>query len=122
MSRKIPESSEDWTEEDVLYLHQYDQRADEVKEAAERLGVDLPGPTGVDAPQRAGLAEPGLPCPTCGQTVPEPSVPGEENVASEYDDMTKAELTEELDRRGLDYGSGDTKAELIAALTADDNG
>lgn len=125
MSRKVSENPQDWTEEDLLYLHQYDQRAEEVKARAEELGVTLPEPTGVGAPLRAGVPEAGMPCPTCGQIVPEPVAPGEEAAAavSEYDDLTKDELRTEIDARGLEEpASSATKADLIQVLVNDDNG
>jgi hypothetical protein len=126
MSRKVSDNPQDWNEEDVLYLHQYDQRAEEVKARAEELGVTLPEPTGVNAPQRAGVPEPGLPCPTCGQMVPESAAPGsdqEASVAGEYDDLTKEELRTEIAARSLDDPpSSATKAELVQTLIDDDEG
>jgi hypothetical protein len=37
-----------------------------------------------------------------------------------YDDLKKSELHEELEKRGLEYGSDDTNAELRDLLEADD--
>lgn len=119
MSRQVSPNAADWTEEDVLYLFQYDQRTDEVKTRAEELGVQLPGPQGVNAPIQAGTPEAGLPCPTCG-VVYEPPEPGTwsglEAEEGSYESMTKEQLKEELDSQGIEYLASDNKAELIARL------
>ena len=44
-----------------------------------------------------------------------------ESESSGYGSMKKAELQAEMDSRGLDYDDGATKADLVAALEADDD-
>lgn len=142
MSRLVSQDPKDWTEEDVLYLFQYDQRAEEVKARAEELGVPLPQPTPLGAPSRpeGGLSDYSLEAlfahmadrqrmdPDAFATASEAYQARQDELAaetvtvSEYDDMTKDDLRAEITLRQLpEPSSNATKAELVQVLVDDDN-
>jgi hypothetical protein len=139
MSRQVSANPADWSEADVLYLAQYDQRMDEVKARADELGIEaqLPQPGNLPAPVRpeGGLSDYSLTqllSHLKGRRQADPDAfdaaweeasaeLGDEDAGGTYDGQSKAQLIAELDSRAIEYPSGATKAELIDLLIADDN-
>jgi len=105
MSKKLDEDRTEWSEEDIQYAHDRSVvTADEANELLELVGSDFRYDTDpTSAPPAKG--EPVGPLGGSAQAA-------EDN----YDDMTVAELKEELDSQGVEYMSDDRKADLVSRL------
>ena len=69
-------------------------------------------------PQRSEVGEATSPTPAPSQTDEDDE--SDVNEDSEYSDLTKDELKEELDKRDIEYKSNAKKAELVALLDEND--
>lgn len=130
MSRKIDYTDpSSWSEEDLLYLHQYDQKAEQVKARAEELGVELPGPGG------PGMAKAVPDITTFSDEQLQAEVDRRADLAAEadagnlpeyYADWNKKQLQTEIRNRNATRDEDEklpasgTKEDLVELLEADD--
>lgn len=78
------------------------------------------GYTGNLSPDEIGTQFPGAPQRTDLETALQGTPPEDGEESSSYDEQTKADLLAEAEARGLDVNTSNNKAEIVAALEADD--
>lgn len=106
MSKQLSEDRSEWSEEDVQYAHDRAViTADEANELLEGLGSEVHYDT-----------DPTSAPPAKGEPVGPLGGSAQSEAQDTYDDMTVAELKEELDSRGVEYMSDDRKADLVSRL------
>lgn len=132
MSKQI-DLTKPLSDEDRQYLEDRARHYEIAANDAEHAGAELPpeylGLTGGEPafgvpadshPEGVGLGEGTLRPTNPHATVADESAPTEEDSEDSYDDMTVAELQDELENRELPKSG--KKAELIARLRGDDGG